>query len=357
MDQARLIEFVKRSLEAHDAVVCQSADNLLETLIPHGIAELMGVEEEQGFGFGALYQQAQGVEYISYNSEALERFSVLIESHGLFSLLGSADLYIKQKGFEKAMSKRLRFLNATYRIKEKMDRLASYLMFNFRYIALSEEKQEGIISVIINEHTLSPMPASKETEIAIEGQLKPVPFSKDVKGLLEDAHPLKKVFQQACEVTKTRLRIAISDFEKSLNVRMNRDIERLNEYYGKIIQEIEKKIEKKRLSGEEREKELSRIEATRGELERKRLDQYKRYGIKIDVALCSALRFFHPVIMMDCEVLRKKGKRDIPLVWNPLIKAMEMPVCERCQKEPEGFFMCDEHLHLLCPECFGDCPS
>ena len=62
----------------------------------------MGFREDQLFVFNYALQKGQRIEYISYNSEVLDRFSWLIDEAGIFSAMrGSPNLYLKQKGLEK----------------------------------------------------------------------------------------------------------------------------------------------------------------------------------------------------------------------------------------------------------------
>ncbi|MGA1874998.1 MAG: hypothetical protein ACMUIA_05285, partial [bacterium] len=169
--------------------------------------------------------------------------------------------------------------------------------------------------------------------------------------------PLDRVYRRACAIARKRIGHVLADFEKSLNRRMRRDIERLIEYYQTLIQQIEEKIRKKQLSKEEIEREESRIQATQLELKRKAVDQQERYSLKVEVDLINALRIFMPVVKAVYEIKRKQKARKLDLIWNPLIKDLELPVCESCYEETRGLFLCDERLHFLCPRCYVECST
>jgi hypothetical protein len=357
MEENRLFHFIKNGLENHGAIVYKSAEDLIETLIPHDLAENMGLREDQQFSLGSACQNNLGVENISYNSETLGKFSILIDNAGFFSSLGSKDLYLKQKGLEKTVSKKISFLNSSQRYLQKREIHNSYLMFNFKYTAISEEKQEGILPVLINEHTLASLPDPKEFKAALEENLQPILSTEDIPISLLESQPLNLVSQRACGVAKVRIRKILADFERSLSIRMKRDIERLTEYYQMIIRQIEKKIQKRQLTAEDKEKEKSRIKATQLELKKKIHGQRKRYSLKIQVDLINVLRIFIPVICLEYEVYRKKAKKNLTLIWNPLMKDLELPTCECCFNDAGGFFLCDEHQHLLCAKCYGACIS
>jgi len=65
------------------------------------------------------------------------------------------------------------------------------------------------------------------------------------------------------------------------------------------------------LSGEEKEKELARIEATQKELDRKLADIKERYALSVDAFLYSAMVIHLPTVHINCELVRKKAKRTV----------------------------------------------
>lgn len=358
MEENRLIQFVKDGLERHGGLFETVGEDLLETILPPDLAKKLGLREEQLLGFSPAYQQSPEVEYISYNSEVLERFVCLIEQEGLFSiLLGSSDLYLKQKGLEKLVYERISFLNSTSHFLEKEESYAAYLLVNLKYMALSEEKQDGLFSVLVNEHTLSTLSAARLVEAEEASELRPI-FSLDqIPPQMLKSQTLDKVGQRAGKVAEQRISKILADFEKSLTRRMIRDIERLTEYYQALVNQVEQKIRKKHLAGEEKEKEEARIQAIQLEYKRKVIDQQERYNLKVQVDWINALRIIIPIISLKYEIWRKQKSRSLSLIWNPLIKDLELPSCESCFEDVGSFSLCDEHLHLLCPACFPECPT
>lgn len=355
MEQNRLINFVKTCLEKHGAVVEHAGEDLFETLMPIELASKMGFSEDQFFSFNSDHRQIPGVEYISYNAEFLERFSSLVDNHGFFTAVACpADIYLKQKGLEKMVSEKISFLNAICRFVQKKELFNYYLLLNFKYTAVSEEKKEEILPVIIDEYNLNSFPAAN---VLLPEELKVISAGTEIPDKLLKPLPVDQVLSQACKTAKIRINENLTDFVKSLSRRMHRDVERLNEYYRTIVCQIERKIEKKQLGGEEREKEKLRIHAVQLELKRKIFDLQKRYDLKIHAEMINAMRILVPVVSLSYEIQRKQKKRNFTFVWNPLIKDLESPLCESCAKEAGRFSLCDEHLHLVCPHCSAECPD
>ena len=81
-----------------------------------------------------------------------------------------------------------------------------------------------------------------------------------------------------------------------------RDEEILKDYYNTINSEIRNKIESKYLIGDDKDKELARIEATNRELERKLLDIQERYAMNMEAWLHSAMIIHLPTVHIQSEL-------------------------------------------------------
>ena len=82
---------------------------------------------------------------------------------------------------------------------------------------------------------------------------------------------------------------------------LQRDEKRISEYYSDMIGEINGKIKKRNLEGEEKERELARIEATRMELKRKLVDLNERYRMEVTARLHSALIVWLQTVHLNCQ--------------------------------------------------------
>jgi hypothetical protein len=137
-------------------------------------------------------------------------------------------------------------------------------------------------------------------------------------------------------------------WRKSLNRKLERDQNRIKNYYSDIVQEIKRKITKKHLEDEAKEKELARIAATKVEQKRKLKDLQTRYQLKVKARVHSALVIWLQTIHVDCELVRKKSKRVVTAVWNPYTKILEPLRCEMTQTPVTSFFLSDSDVQILC---------
>jgi hypothetical protein len=231
------------------------------------------------------------------------------------------------------------------RALDAIERYLSYAQFNFKYTAVSDEKKEGLVSAIINEHTLAEVSA-------MAAQLDWVESIEASRHADLPSQPFHAIYAVACRSVETVVRRELAEFHKSLNRRLQRDIDRLTEYYESLIAEIRGKIARRYLVGKERDDEETRIRVTELERERKIADQRAKYAMKINVEPVNLLRLFMPVMVVNFEVRFRQAVREIPLVWNPVTKDFESFACQGCQVGLFRFYICEEKLHTVCAECF-----
>jgi hypothetical protein len=338
----QLLDTVAEVLEFSGAAVEKNGE-YLEALVPDEAAKILHTPEVTKLYFNPERAQKDG-ELVSFQSDFVDRLFALMNGTGSYAHLSLQDLYLKQntKG---VAEQRFAALNGLGRALDAVERCLSYALFNFKYTAVSDEKKEGLITAIVNEHTLaavSEMAAylgwAAATEKSHHAELPSQPF--------------QNVYQAACRSVEAAIRRELADFSKSLNRRLQRDVARLIDYYENLIIEIRRKIARRNLEGKEREDEESRIRATETELHRKIVDQREKYALKISVEPINFMRIFMPVMAVNFEVRFRKAAREIPLIWNPLTKDFEAQNCRGCATGLYHFYVCEENLHTVCADCF-----
>ena len=227
--------------------------------------------------------------------------------------------------------------------------VAPYLLLHFKYTALSDERHEGMVSLAVNERTLN----------VVEGLSELIPQLALTPKLADDVPEadLERTYTRARRAAQRAIQDGLVDFVKSMNRRLNRDVQRVTEYYRTIQQEIATNIQKKSLAAEEREREESRIRATEVELERKIRDVQAKYDLSVRVEVVGVLRLFVQVMLLSLTVMRRKWAVPVMLAWNPLLRELERVTCVGCFRPDKKIFICDDQRHTVCPECFAPCPA
>ncbi|MBI4639623.1 MAG: hypothetical protein HY731_02955, partial [Candidatus Tectomicrobia bacterium] len=261
MDELK--RFIKGVLERSGGIVEEGAPEILEVILPRYRAEQLGVGEYVKIRLGQDGSTGDDL-FVAYGSDLLHRLHDLIGQKGNVAACAVQTPYLKQEGFEKEIAERFRFTNGKVELITLARGFASYLRLIFRYAAISDEKQEHLIETIVNEASLA-TPSElllrlQEAEITTE-----IPSSDEQIGRLSPA----QVYQKACRVAKHLIEGDLREFQKSMERRLSRDLERIRDYYGTLVNEMRERIEKRRLRESELEEQLDRIRATWAELERK----------------------------------------------------------------------------------------
>ncbi len=337
----QLLETVGRVLELQGAEI-EAHEERLEALMPPALAQALHLPEMAKLYFNANTAQADG-ELITFQSDFLDRLFALMQGSGNCAHLTMPDLYLK-KGADEAAEQSFTVLNGLGHALGSREQRLSYVLCNFKYTAMSDEKKEGLAATIINELTLAALSSralslylSQARETAAQSNL--------------ERQPLGRVYHAACKSVQGSITSELADFNKSLNRRLQRDVKRLHEYYEELIGEIERKIKRRGLEGKELENEQARMRATRLELEKKIADQREKYQMKITVEPVNLLRFELAVRTVSYEARFSKASRELTLVWNPLLKDFESLPCESCLAGLHAFWLCEQKLHVLCTAC------
>jgi hypothetical protein len=358
---ATLKDFVGHLLARHGALVEEVGHDSLEALFPPGLAAQLGVGELERFSFPEVSREeipstpspgpvGPPARVVGYQSEFLEALGELVAGRGSWAAAALAEsLPLKRLELERDIERTLVLQNAVIRGQHQEPALGSYLVFHFKYSALSDERHEGMVSVAINEQTLTV--AEGLAELVPQLTLSPT------LPLNVPRTDFERLYTRARRAAQSLIQDALADFIRSMNRRLNRDCRRITEYYRTIQQEIETKIKKKRLTGEEMEREQSRIHATEVELERKIRDLQTKYGLTVRAEVVGGLRLFLPVMLVQVRVMRRKWMVPISLAWNPVLRELERATCLGCFRPSKRIFICDDQRHIVCPECFTLCPT
>ena len=83
-------------------------------------------------------------------------------------------------------------------------------------------------------------------------------------------------------------------------------------------------------------------------------DLRRKYALRIRTDLAALLAVRAPVRYILLRLIRKKEERAHTLHWNPVLKALDQPLCEHCSARAHPLYLC-ERVHLLCKDCWTQC--
>jgi hypothetical protein len=335
-----ILSTLAQLISLYEGIAEADGDQVMNVLLAQNIAKALDLPEEVTLTTKA---DLPGSYFVTYHSALLNKFSELLADRGCITEIGvKFDGYLKTTGFEKFLLQKLVPQNGLIRYLDAKPQTTRYLWCNVAYTAEADERRIGMVSFIINQLT-------GVTPVDIGDAL----FWEADRIKIDDSwNPTTIVFEELSlliEQTAAKLiKVELENWCAKLTRAINRDSERLHAYYGTIAAEITSKIEHKGLIGEEKEKELARIDATHRELERKLFDIKERYALGVEAALYSAMVIHLPTVHITCELVRKKAKRTVICVWNPFTKEIEPLRCE-VSGEPVYEFYLDEQVKIISP--------
>ena len=283
---------------------------------------------------------------MTYNSDILSRFEGLLDNTGYVASYGvKYDGYLKKSGFEKLVTDTLCPQNGLIRVQNSMPAITPYILFNVNYTAEASEKRLGMVSFWVNGITgvtgVDLSNALLWTVDRIES-----PSIEEKTATVLNYEQLLQIGSQHSEQLINR---ELIPWRQKNQRQLQRDEKRITEYYEDIVREIKRKIKKRKLEGEEKEQEKNRIKATKLELKRKLFDLHERSRISVEAQLHSALIVWLQTVHINCQIIRKKQKREVVAVWNPYQKQVEPLRCEKSNNPVTNFYLTDESTQIICP--------
>jgi hypothetical protein len=340
MENDPILSAIARVLALHDSYVEYPQAGTMNTLIPEAVADALDLPEDVTFTTQAEDKNAC---FVNYGSEVLDKFEGLLDERGWLACLEvQFDGYLKTTGFEKLVSTQILPQNGLIHVLKVQPEKTPYLLCNIAYTATADEKRSGMVSFVVNALT-GVAPISIGSALQWQADLTAAPLQPNIPLLPFES--LSQIIEANCEHLVVK---ETEQWSKSLNRKQNRDEERLNAYYQGIIAEIRTKILRRHLTGEDEQRELARIAATQKELERKILDTQNRYALAIEAQLHSGLVIYLPTVHIQCELIRKKVRRPVTLIWNPYSRQIEPLRCEHSGQPVYKFYLSNDTAQILC---------
>ncbi|KJU85960.1 hypothetical protein MBAV_001846 [Candidatus Magnetobacterium bavaricum] len=254
------------------------------------------------------------------------------------------------------LPERITLSNAVFKLNDTQERVVSWLLLFFRYTAISDEKKEGIISLLVNETNLSVVAIGRDGKDNDSGSdiLRELVTRQAIQQVDNiDKMEVALVFKAANTALESVIRMELRDFIGSLNRRLNRNIERVVDYYETMISETQQRAIKK--GNVDDAKTEDKIKAIKTELKWKTQDLVTSFALNIKTELLSATRIAVPAYVFNISIKRRKSVREFPLVYNQILRRLDALPCEHCFFPEKPYFVCDDRLHIVCKHCYIEC--
>jgi hypothetical protein len=337
-----LLSFSAQVLERHGGLV-EQRDEYLLSLLPGPLARSLDLPEEVrvgGEGFPLLY-----------GSPVLDKL-IHLATREVPVVYGQVEVsYLKKEGFEKLMEQDLRFQDGQIRMLNRADARTTYLLLSAHYVALSDERKEGLVRMGAHEASGALIPELEES-------LMNFPVQYFESGHIPPHFPvrLEKTISSALHGARVQAEAQLAEFFSSMQRRLRRDVSNTREYYEALKREMEENLKNPNLSEGQRQERTAKIQALPRELESKIVDLEHKYRVQVTLTACAAIRILVPVVQVGVLLRYRKFQREMQVIWNPLTRRLDPLVCEECQKTMEVLTPRNKgpRVFLLCPSCAAE---
>ena len=334
-----LFSFSARLLEKNGGLVEQRSDHLL-TLLPGHLAHSLELPEEVRLG-------EDGVPLL-YGSPLLDRLTHLA-TREVPIVYGQVEIpYLKKAGFEQLIGQDLSFPDGQAHMTSRGEARTSYMVLVCHYVALSDERKEGLVQVGVHE-------ASGALILDLEERLSEFQVQFFEPGKVPPHFPvhLEQALSCALKSARTRTETELSDFFSSMRRRLRRDVRNTREYYEALKKEMEDRLDYPNLTEAQRQERMAKFRELPQEMANKIADLEHKYQVQVALTGCAALRFILPVVQIMIGINYRKLQRTTRATWNPITRRLDPLVCEYCQGTIRTVYLRekDSQILLICSSC------
>jgi hypothetical protein len=351
-EMGRMQGFVAALLAQHGALVDPIDPEGLEVLAPLPVQQALEVKELSRLGFGATLPD--GAERVGIESDWLDRCGQSIGERGRYMRLVLRSDAPAPSDPGRVLEHALMLENASVRLADVVPAWTRYVILDFRYSAVSDEKREGILQLGVNL-TTGALPD------AMLGQITPDLVADDADNeppadvRLPPAWEKNRLMELVERALYPRLDTALAPFVKGLRRRLGRDQERLYSYHNDLHREAMRRLRLLAEGDAGRQREEKRLEAIQREYLAKMDDLARQYSMRVAVAWVQTLEIVMLVQRFAVRIRRRKSERMLHLDWNPLTRRLESPPCEFSFSADRPRLVCDDAIHLVTPDGMAPC--
>ena len=290
-----------------------------------------------------------GAQLASYGTPLVDRLLADAVSRGRHVALYMIGLNLSPQGMENRL-RRAAVLPPGYDLRLEQTRALHFpqAAFWFEATFVSDQKEQDLLTVAVDVH--HGRQVRHLDRLLDRAHLAEKPWSP----LAEAPHPgLRTAYPIARDRVVRTLSALANTYHRELHERLDRQLERIDRYYGDLRAEVEEQLEKARHRKSDSAKYVARIEALTREAELQAADLRRKSQLKVNLRLLNLLVVHQPKLLMVTSVVAAKSASIIgrlEWVWDPLIEAIEATVCPNCG-HPTFEISVDRQNRLACAAC------
>ncbi|MGB0387741.1 MAG: hypothetical protein ACPGWR_23230 [Ardenticatenaceae bacterium] len=370
---SELESFVLGYVEEIGGVVEPVGLAMHEVVIPDEVADMWGVPAYQSLAFSdSAEAEEMAFTRVSYNHSLVEQMVETARTEPACTRFYVNGLRLNKKGLAELAQESWTLPNArvvTLAHATVARTLTTYIRFNFKAACVSDEKQEQLVSVLMDAQggnlVADPdtiyLAATSRLSDPVLNQLSQAPVRWKTAEGERPKGPLTPVGLQ--ELLSRAQKAVLQSQEESLSQlqqRSNRfrelDEARLNEYYDEIEQDLRQRLANASLDRRVTlEGKLANIASERAA---KLADVAERYQVHLELTLLNLMVIYQPKQILRVGIQNRATKIETYAVWDPLRHDLEGLACGVCHQTAQHLYLCHNghlaHEDCLAPACM-DC--
>jgi hypothetical protein len=309
-------------------------------VLPHDVARELELPDEVLMGSEQMP--------LLYGSPLLDRL-IAFATRDIPVVYGQIQsTYLKKGGFEQLIGPDISFADGQVRVGARAEARTTYMVLTCHYVALSDERKEGLVQAGVHESSGALVPEFAE----LWEDCRPQFFEAGKVPPHFPAH-LEQAMASGMKSAETLVAENLSDFLCSMQRHLRRDVKNTIEYYEALGSEMKSGLAHSNLTDVQRQDRLTKISELPEEKARKIRDLEEKYQVRVTVSACAALRLLVDIVQLTLELRFRKLHRSVRVIWNPVTRSLDPLVCERCHATLRRIHPVagDSTIQLLCPSC------
>jgi hypothetical protein len=339
--QPELLEFAASVMEREGGLT-ESSQDALDAILPDDLARDLELPSAVRIGAGGVP--------LLYGLPLLDR---LVEracrevpvAYGRLNVR-----YLKKEGFENLLGQDITLVNTRAKVTGRAEARTTYMVLAARYVALSDERKDGLVLMGLSEASGAEVPGLVEGWPGFEPHFfapGEVPTHFPIR--------LEQVVKQGLRAAKRRVEDELTPFIASTERRLRRDTASTREYYEALAREMGEGLSRAGLAPGQRAEREAKIAELPAETARKVDDLTNKYRIQVRITAQAALRLLVPVAQVMLGVHHRRFRQQLRLVWNPVTRALDPMACAFCGCTVRRIYFRDNDpdVRPACETCSG----
>ena len=360
-----LEQFVLTYLQEAGALVEPPAFQVYEVLLPDAAARRWQQPTYLQLAFTETEQEE--VTHLGYNHPFVEQLVHEAHSHPASTRLIIDNLRLDKTGLDELAANSWGLVNARVQPQPRTTiarTRSTYIRFNFKAALLSDEKQERLVSVLMDAHTgnrvTNPEPiatrATVPTPDTILDTFPPSPMRWQPPAgpplkLPLDQTSLQALLVRAQNAVRDELGEALTNLQNRVARFRELDEARLNDYYGDLRNDLHQRL--KNALPDRKASLQDKLDAVKTEHAHKLADLAERYQVQIHLTLLNLLVIQQAKLVLPVLVSNRTTQVEAFAVWDPFLYRLEPLLCQVCGLPGEQRMHLCHNGHLAHEACLA----